>query len=330
VANSFAAVVLAVCAALAAAPAMAHDFWIQPDRFLVSAGDIVQPALLVGHGEERQRSPLPARRVLRYEAVAPDGSSIDLRGGPAQLAGEGVHVLVLETDDQAQSHQPAARFNAYLYAEGLTAVIEHRERYRRAGEPGAERYRRVAKALVVAGSPTAGGHDEAMRAFGLPLEIVLERVPDAARGADAGSRVVAALPPEVLEARVAAASQAEALAGRALAARVLYRGRALEGALVRLTDLADDEEPLASERTDKEGRAKFAMPQGCGSWLLSVVWSEPSQRGDGIDYETIFSSLSFARGANCQASAKTVTKPMEDNTSHGSAGILSERARSIR
>ena len=126
-------------------------------------------------------------------------------------------------------------------------------------------------------------------------------------------------------------ARAEAL-GQAdkVAARVLYKGHALKGALVRLTDLADDEEPLASERTDEEGRAKFALSQGCGGWLLSVVWSEPSQRGDGIDYETIFSSLSFARGANCQASAKTVTKPMEDSTSHGSAGILSERARSIR
>ena len=115
-----------------------------------------------------------------------------------------------------------------------------------------------------------------------------------------------------------------------VAVRVLYKGRALGGALVRLTDLAHDEEPLAVARTDDEGRVRFAMPEGCGTWLLSVVWSEPSQRGDGIDYETIFSSLSFARGANCQASAKTVTKPMEDSTSQGSAGMLSARARSIR
>jgi len=34
--------------------------------------------------------------------------------------------VVLETDDRAQSHLPAIRFNDYLRAEGLTAALEQR------------------------------------------------------------------------------------------------------------------------------------------------------------------------------------------------------------
>ncbi len=34
------------------------------------------------------------------------------------------------------------------------------------------------------------------------------------------------------------------------------------------------------------------MPGG-GAWLLNVVWTKPVQQADGIDFETVFSSLSF-------------------------------------
>jgi uncharacterized GH25 family protein len=76
-----------------------------------------------------------------------------------------------------------------------------------------------------------------------------------------------------------------------LPVRVLYEGRPLAGALVKLTDLADDAEPLEQHRTDSEGRAGFAMPSG-GAWMMDVVWTKPLI-DEGVDFETVFSSLSF-------------------------------------
>lgn len=260
---------LALAAALIAAPAAAHDFWIQPAGFQVAPRTPTPITLQVGHGQQRQRSPIPARRIVRFAAVGPDGRVVDLRsdlhpGGVAEdgqirLPGAGAYVVVLQTDDHAQSHLPALRFNDYLQAEGLTPALEARRQTRRSEADGSERYSRVAKALVRAGP---GGGSQAQRALGLPLEIVPQADPYAARHP-------ARLP--IL---------------------VLYQGRPLAGALVKLTDLAHDAEPVETHRTDAAGRAAFQWPQR-GDWLLNVIWTHALPPSDEVDFETVFSSLSF-------------------------------------
>jgi uncharacterized GH25 family protein len=76
-----------------------------------------------------------------------------------------------------------------------------------------------------------------------------------------------------------------------LPVRVLYDGRPLAGALVKITDLAHDAAPREQHRTDGEGRAGFAMP-GDGAWMMDAVWTKPLA-DEGVDFETVFSSLSF-------------------------------------
>jgi hypothetical protein len=270
---------LALCLACRAGAAEAHDFWIQPSGVAHAPGDTVTLALMVGHGDERQQSPIAPRRIRRFDAVAPDGRWMPVVDRVFRPDSPGVHALVLQTDSSAQSHLPAPLFNAYLYVDGLRAVQAHRERYRLHGEPGAERYSRVAKALVEVGAPAhgaragcaAGGPAEAcggnaIRVFGLPLELVPERSPFGG-----GERLQ-------------------------LPVRVLYKGQPLPGSLVKLTDLARDDEPVAAARADGQGRVEFTVPRR-GNWLLNVVWSEPVQRGDGIDYETVFSSLVWDNSA---------------------------------
>ncbi|HET6972106.1 MAG TPA: DUF4198 domain-containing protein [Phenylobacterium sp.] len=259
----------AVLCALAATPAAAHDFWVQPARFWLAPQVAAPVTLQVGHGPYRQRSPIPLARITRFSAIGPDGAAIDLRnslrpGGAAddgaiRLPGAGTYVVVLQTDDRAQSHLPAIRFNDYLQAEGLTPALEARRRTHSEGADGSERYSRQAKALVQAG---AGGGGRATQPVGLPLEIVPEADPYAAPRP-------ARLP-----------------------VRVFYRGRTLAGALVKLTDLAHDAAPLETHRTDAAGRAVFAMPDH-GDWLLNVIWTRPLPRTEETDFETVFSSLSF-------------------------------------
>ena len=260
---------LALAAALIAAPAAAHDFWVQPERFQVTPQEPMPITLQVGHGAQRQRSPIPAARIVRFAAMAPDGQAIDLRAGlhpgndaddgKIQLPGAGTYAVVLETDNRAQSHLPGPRFNDYLEDEGLTPAAESRRRSGREAAEGSERYSRVAKALVRVGD---GGPAGATWPLGLPLEIVPLADP---YGADA----TASLP--IL---------------------VLYQGRPLAGALVKLTDLAHDAVPVEVHRTDAAGRAMFQTSQR-GDWLLNVIWTRPLPAADEVDFETTFSSLSF-------------------------------------
>jgi uncharacterized GH25 family protein len=263
---------LVIAAALSWAPAAgAHDFWVQPDVFWIATGAVTPFTLQVGHGPARQRSPIPLARILRFTATAPDGSVSDLRarlhpGGPGQdgdlrLPAAGTHVLVLQTDDRAESHLPALRYNDYLRAEGLTPALALRARTHRTDMDGSENYSRQAKALVQVG-PAGGSQAQVLTPVGLPLEIVPERSPY-------GEPRSATLP-----------------------VRVVFDGRPLAGALVKLTDLAHDAAPAETRRTDRGGHATFTMPAR-GEWLLNVIWTKPQPKTRETDFETVFSSLSF-------------------------------------
>lgn len=252
---------LALCVALSA---RGHDFWVNPDRFIVSVGASTQLSMQVGHGDARRSSPIPSRRIVRFAAWTPAGEVIDLRNdGKLAPTEAGLHLLMLETDANAQSHLPADRFNAYVRAEGLWPAAAAREAQGTTARDAIERYRRVAKALVQAGAPGEGNQELATRRLGLSLEIVLARPP-----ADPGD-------------------------GNTLAAQVLFQGSPLARALVKLTDLDHDAEPVAAQATDADGIARFDRPPP-GNWLLNVVWTTPLSGADGIDFDTIFSSLCFA------------------------------------
>lgn len=260
----------ALAALLCSAPVAAHDFWIQPERYRADAQTATGLTLQVGHGRDRQRSAIPSRRVQRFEAVAADGRRLDLRAhlrpdphAPADArfaVPAGAWMLVLETDAGAQSRLPAPRFNDYLRAEGLTPALEQRRSQGREAADGSERYSRRSKALVRAGAAPADAAALLATPLGLPLEILLDADPQA-RSAP-------------------------------LAVRVLWQGRPLPGALVKLTRLQDDARPLATQRTDAAGRAGFAAP-GAGAWLLNAIWTQPLPADAEVDFETTFTSLSF-------------------------------------
>jgi len=250
----------------------AHDFWLQPSEYWVDPDVLDSMTLQVGHGPFRQRSPIPLRRIRRFQAIAPNGVAVDLHqrlrlgqgaeDGDFRLNAPGTYVLVLQTDDGAQTHLPAIRFNDYLKVEGLTPALEQRARLQRMDADGSERYSRCAKSIVQVGQPRAGLQGQVDKPVGLPLEIVPEANPY-------GTKRPATLP-----------------------VRVLYAGHALAGALIKLTNLANDASPLEVRITDRDGRAIFTMPNA-GAWLLNVIWTKPLPRSEETDFETVFSSLSF-------------------------------------
>ena len=250
----------------------AHDFWVQPGAYWVQPKAVVPMTIQVGHGPARQRSPITLRRVLRFDVIGPDGAAEDLRGrlqlGDAQKDGDlalpaaGTYMVVLQTDDKAQTHLPALRFNDYLQVEGLTSAIEQRTRLKRMDADESESYSRCAKVIMQAGPAGASSQAQITRPLGLPLEIVPEQSPYAQPRS-------ATLP-----------------------VRVIYEGHPLPGALVKLTRLESDATPFETHVTDASGRAVFTMPNS-GTWLVNVIWTRPQPPSAETDYETVFSSLSF-------------------------------------
>ena len=253
---------------LIAAPVAAHDFWIQPVRFQVQPGAPLPITFQVGHGKFRDRWNNNDRILILNDIQR--GVRRDLKpqlrsGGGADLvasfATQGLHVVALQSND-AFSELPAIRFNDYAREEGLAAIVAARRSGGASNQTGRERYSRRAKALIQVGRPTPADTAIATRAIGLKLEIVPERDPYALDGT------------------------------RLLPVHILFNGRRLPGATVKLTNLGADERPVAVAVTDRAGRARFRIPTG-GAWLLNVVWGEPMRGNPNADYDTIFSSLTF-------------------------------------
>jgi uncharacterized GH25 family protein len=253
---------------LTATPAMAHDFWLQPMRFQVAPNAPLGASFLVGHGALRERWNNNDRIVALNDYFA--GRATDLRGdlrsgGDADLvsrfAAPGLHILGMQSSF-AYSELPAIRFDDYAKVEGLTAINAARQRMGKVRPAGRERYSRRAKSLIQVGPQTAADQRFVTRPIGLKLEIVPERNP------------------YTLD------------ASRMLPVHILYKGRRLANATVKLTNLAQDEKPVAVALTDRSGRARFRIPAR-GNWLLNVVWGEPVAGNPRFDYDTTFSSLTF-------------------------------------
>ena len=263
---------LVVLALAAGGTALAHDVWIQPASFNVAPGAAVPITVLVGHGTFRQRWGVASDRVLRFQDISSAGAvdrrtaiNPDRGASDAVLSftGAGTHMLVLESS-HATSVLPSIRFNDYLKVEGLTPAIAARTRLGMNDKDGRETYSRRAKALVQVG--TVGG-DQAFvtRPVGLSLEIVPQKSPYA-------------LAP-----------------GEALPVQILYEGKPLPGATVKLNNLDFDTRPLAVKLSDAAGRTAFDVPRR-GKWQLNVIWTKPVTGNPAADFDTTFSSLSFGYG----------------------------------
>lgn len=254
---------------LASSPIFAHDFWIQPARYSVVAGAPAALTFQVGHGAARQRWGFGASRIVQLEGFSSAGRR-DLKShiqGPraaadilTRLVPPGIHVVALQSTE-ARSELPAGKFLDYAREEGLTPILVARQRMANPGAPGRERYSRRAKSLILVGGAVANP-GFATRPVGLKLEIVPERNPYALG------------------------------ASRMLPVKILYRGRPLTGATVKLHNLASDEKPLATAKSDRSGSASFRIPAS-GNWLITTVWSEPVRGDPTTDFDTVFSSLTF-------------------------------------
>lgn len=264
------AITAALVAALSAASAQAHDFWVQPFKFQIEPNSTVLTSLQVGHGKDRQRWDSDASRVVQFTSTGPKGVNDlrkTLRAGPMTadhplaFGAPGTYLLALETS-HAESTLPGLRFQDYLKQEGLTPALELRARTRAEARPGREIYSRRAKALVLVGPPSATPQPWVTRPLGLTLEIVPETNPYAP-GA----------PGE-------------------LAVRVYYQGRLLPGATVMLNNLQFDGRPVQTLVTDAAGRAVVKFPR-TGDWQLNVIWTRPLLGNRTADFDTTFSSLTF-------------------------------------
>ena len=255
---------------LFAAPALAHEFWIEPKDFRVEPGAAIRADLKTGQKFKGDVFPYLRDRFVSYRLTGRSGGgdvarydgaspSLDVRA-----AQPGLNIVTYHSRPDRLIYRDWDKFTAYAEYEGLDqAVAEHRRR----GLPEtdfSETYIRCAKALIQAGPVTAQDRD---RAIGMPLELVAQANP-----------------------------YAEEQSG-AFAVRLLWRGEPLGGVQVAIfQDRGGGNVRRSVVRTGKDGIA-FVPLDGGGRFLLNAVQLLPADPNSGDEWESHWASLTFAVAA---------------------------------
>ncbi|MDC0717906.1 DUF4198 domain-containing protein [Nannocystis bainbridge] len=264
------ALALGLLAALClAAPARAHDYWLEFSPLTPVPGHALALSLWVGEDftAEAQKA-MERRRLVSLRQVtalgeldllaqARDGATpfLDLR-----LGGEGGYLFGLERDASRIELKPL-KFNRYLRHEGFAAAFTARKRAGERWRPGRERYTRYLKSFVRVGDPIDG---VSTRVLGHRLELVPERD-------------LAGLRP-----------------GDRLGVQLRFDGAPLAGA--RVEAFARDPGGRIADQaatTDAAGRVSFEVT-AAGPCLLRAVHMQRCAGCEDADWESFWSSYGFA------------------------------------
>lgn len=252
---------LALLCLLSARPAIAHEFWIEPQQFRAVPGAKVPLRLYVGQYFKGNSLPFLTDTFERFYYADSRGTE-NIRGvlgdDPAAtltVRAPGRIWIVLRSTYYDLTYDKPGEFDAFLVKEGIDHLVPGAQRGKL---PIKETYSRCAKALLVVGKPSSGSAPD--RVFGLPLELVAESDPYAGRSAE-------------------------------FKVMLLYRGAALPGALVIAFNKAVPDRRLEA-RTDASGRARLTLDRE-GIWLLNAVHLLPAPKKSGATWETLWASLTF-------------------------------------
>lgn len=249
--------------ALVTSLATAHEFWMEPSKFRVGAGEAIGVRLMVGDGfpgEVRPRDPTKLREFVMLGAKGREelkGIDGETPAGWVRAAEPGNHVIGYRSS-ATPIDMTAEKFEAYLREEGLDHVVAEREKAGETNKPVLEHFSRAAKSIVNVG----GTHDEGHLAqLGYPVEITPSVDPYLARSGDA------------------------------LKFKVTMDGAPRAGMKVHAFFQGDVKHRLEG-LTDADGVLELTLDRP-GVWMLATIRMNRAPEGSGADWESIWASLTF-------------------------------------
>lgn len=253
--------------------AKAHEFWISPEKHLVSTSDEIRASLLVGQDFEGNQQPYLPQNFERFD-YAFDGRVMPVEGRlgdrPAlqmDAPGDGLMVIIHETGGSLLTWDEFESFEAFVEHKDATWTLEAHKARGLSEEGVRELYTRYAKSLVGIGS--AVGEDIVA---GLETEIVALENPYTGNMSDG------------------------------IDVRVLYQGAPRVDEQVEVYEMSEGGNvTVFTVRTDANGVATVPVKAGARYMLDSVVLREPSAEFASqhrVVWESLWANLTFGVPAN--------------------------------
>lgn len=245
--------------------AQAHEFWLEPVKFIVKPGENLVVNFKVGEKffgepwglkkEKLAKLELHQKNTVKtFKEEIVEGDKDNLK---TPLTAEGTYMLVMQSNN-AFSDLDAEKFNAYLEEDGLDDAATQREKTKTTDKNGTELYSRYAKLLVQAG---AKADNTFRKEAGLLVEIIPEQNPYALK------------------------------VGDPIQFKVLYQGKPLFGAKVRVWNNYNDRISVQTIYSQQDGTFSTHISRP-GAWMVSFVKMVPS-KDPKADWQSYWASLVF-------------------------------------
>lgn len=255
---------LCLLSALIGRAAQAHEFWIEPVRFEVAAGELLQAHVRVGQQMKGDSLPYIPQGFATFDlTVGATTRPVTSRLGDVPAVSEiaqpeGLLIFSYVSNDSQLTYTEPGKFEHFLEYEGIEWVkAEHARR----GLPAlgfTEAYQRFAKSLVKVGD--GNGRD---RALGLKFELVVETNPYTDRDRD-------------------------------IVVQLLRQGRPFPAARINVFRRHHGEIGRTPFTTDAEGRIRVPRRGAPGVYLLNAVhMTEPAANDYGIVWKSLWASTTF-------------------------------------
>jgi uncharacterized GH25 family protein len=245
--------------------AQSQEFWLQPRKFKIAAGEEVAINFLIGENFEGEPLDLKKNRVERLDyhhltkakdikgLVKPE-EKVKLNFKPDEAG----TLLVSCQSIESYIELEAEKFNDYLKDEGLDYIIDQRETTNSSDKPLREFHQYYSKLILQAADKT---DDTYKKKSGLTLEIIPLQNPYNLKPGDH------------------------------LQCQILFENKPLPHQRVRISSILEDRSFVQSAYTENDGTVRFPISIK-GPWMISTVNIVPSKK-TGADWQTFSSSLTF-------------------------------------
>ena len=247
-------------------PLFAHEFWLNPGKFIYKRTDKINIRFLVGENYEGENWKGNNERIqslkIYYGGVIDDlspvlthatGDSIEYT-----MIDEGTNLVAFHSTNSFIEMEPG-KFEAYLKEDGLTNALEFRNKNNENGCNGREFYQRCAKTLIQVG-------DLKDQTFRIPTFLPIDIIPL--------SNPYSSKDKELLR------------------VKVFYKSSPLANTLVKVWHRSDKKTVKKELTTDSNGEISFKVTTK-GKWMISTVRMERLIDNPICDWQSYWGSLTW-------------------------------------
>ena len=224
-------------------PLLAHEFWLQPEKFIYKPGENINVRFWVGEDFDGTNWAGNHDKVKSLQLHLDDLTD-DIADQVTAEKGDSLQLSILDegtpmvTFNSANSfiQLDAAKFNAYLEEDGLTGALDYRRQQQEMDSAGTEYYQRSVKTLLQVGARKSN----ISHPTGLPLDIIPLSNPYALKDNDS------------------------------LAVKILFQQKPLVNQLVNVWQRLNGKTTRTVYHTDTKGRLSFVVFTS-GKWMVSTV-----------------------------------------------------------